>query len=64
MGYTFLWWDGVLRPGDQIDRRVNLATVPLSPTFGAPGGPLLPNVNFRERDFWAQGLTLALRFLF
>jgi hypothetical protein len=65
LGYSFIWWSSVIRPGDQIDRRINLASVPLSPTYipGTPP-PALPTVPFIERDIWAQGLNLTMRFLF
>lgn len=48
VGYTFLYLARVLRPGDQIDPRVNLAGFPLSPTYvpGVPN-PALPAVLLR-----------------
>jgi hypothetical protein len=55
VGYDFLYMSDVVRPGDQIDRRINV--------LGTPGivgpGPL-----FLQSDFWAQGLEfgVAMRF--
>jgi len=65
LGYTFLWWGSVLRPADQIDQRVNLNGFPLSTTYNpASLVPAQPINQMIERDFWAQGLTFMVRFLF
>jgi hypothetical protein len=48
VGYNFIYWSRVARPGDQINRAVNLTT------------PATPAFVFRQTDFWAQGLTLGL----
>jgi hypothetical protein len=62
VGYNFLFWSDVLRPGSVVDSTVNLAQVPLSPTFAA--GPLAgaarPATVFRSSDFSAHGLTLGV----
>jgi hypothetical protein len=59
-GYDFLYVSDVVRPGDQIDRRINPSQ------FLGRGlvGPPLPAPAFNHTDFWAQGLTfgLALRY--
>jgi len=52
-GYTFLFWDGPLRAGDQIDLVVNTSP-------GTP--PPRPAIPFKEDLFWAQGLNLGLEF--
>ncbi len=59
--YNFLYWSSVARPGDQIDPVVNTNLVPTSTTFGNPGGPARPAFNFRETDFWAQGVNVGLQ---
>jgi hypothetical protein len=63
-GYTFLAWTQVLRPAEQIDRTVNITQLPpaAGPTnlVGAPR----PAFNFRDTDFWAQGLNFGLEFRF
>ncbi|MCS6977545.1 MAG: BBP7 family outer membrane beta-barrel protein [Gemmatales bacterium] len=65
-GYTFLYWSDVLRPGEQIDLRVNPGILPTAPTgqFGVPGGPPVPTVLQRSNDFYAHGMNfgVALRF--
>ena len=55
-GYSFLYWTGVARPGDQIDFRVNTNQIPPS----IPGGPHLPAFSFRGSDFWTQGISIGL----
>jgi hypothetical protein len=66
VGYTFLYWSKVVRPGEQVDLRVDQALIPnftpppLRPL--APTGLRLPAVLFRESDFWAQGLNFGLEY--
>jgi hypothetical protein len=66
IGYNFLYWTNVIRPGEQIDRGLDLTRIP---NFAAPPGtvPLAtprPAVLFRESDFWAQGLVFGLEITF
>lgn len=51
VGYNFLYWTNVARPGGQIDRVI-------SPS----GATQRPAPRFGESDFWAQGLSLGLEF--
>ena len=63
LGYDFMYWNQVVRPGSQIDRNVNLTQSPLlSP--GGTGGPASPGPMFNRSDFWAQGLNLGLELRF
>jgi hypothetical protein len=59
-GYTFLYWDNVVRPGNQIDLTVNPSQVPPHTLVGAPR----PAFAFQGSDFWAQGLDFGLEFRF
>src|SRR5262249_20905232 len=64
IGYNFMYWSDVMRPGDQIDRRVNVAN-----QFGGTGvpqgnSPLFPMPINRGSDFWAHGLNIGLMFTF
>jgi hypothetical protein len=59
VGYTFLYWNNVLRPGDQIDRVLDVNQIPnFMP--GPPAGQVRPVVPFRQTDFWAQGINFGL----
>jgi hypothetical protein len=61
-GYDFLYWSNVVRPGNEIDRNVNLfhtAVVGLPPM---PMGPARPAFAFNGSDFWAQGFHCGLEF--
>ena len=60
VGYSFLYWSSVARPGDQIDRGVNLHQVSTSQSAGTPGGPVRPGAVFRDADFWAQGASVSV----
>lgn len=64
LGYSFLYWSRVVRPGDQIDLGLNQNLIPTSATFGNAGGPARPAVSFRETDFWAQGVNFGLELRF
>ncbi len=58
MSYSFIYWSDVARPGDAIDRTVNLSQV-----GGAPlTGPRRPVYNHEDSDFWAQGLSFGLKY--
>jgi hypothetical protein len=65
-GYTFIYWSDVLRPGEQLDLRVNPANLPTAPPgeFGVAGGPPVPGVLLRSNDFYVHGMNfgVALRF--
>jgi hypothetical protein len=56
IGYNFLYWSNVVRPGNQIDLAVNPNLIPPS----MPGGPSRPTFDFKGSDFWAQGINFGL----
>jgi len=65
VGYTFLYWSNVQRPGEAIDLQVNSTRVPTAPFFGvAPSGPPAPLFSFHNSDFWAQGINFGLQLRF
>jgi len=57
MGYSFLYWTNVARPGDEIDLAVNTSQPPLG--TGLVGQPR-PAFSFNDSDFWAQGLSFGV----
>jgi hypothetical protein len=59
VGYDFLYWNQVVRPGNQLDRNINQTQ---SPVFagGVLVGPPLPAPLFQRTDFWVHGLNLGL----
>jgi hypothetical protein len=61
LGYTFLYWSKVVRPGDQIDREVNVGAIGAPTQFGTSPHPIMP---FNTTGFWAQGLTAGLEVSF
>lgn len=63
VGYDFLYWSSVVRPGDQIDRVIDVTQIPNFPVPGAtPTGQNRPTVPFKGTDFWAQGVNFGLEF--
>lgn len=58
VGYDLLFWTGVHRPGDQIDR--NVSQFPPE----VPTGTFQPAFTFHSRDFFAQGLHAGLEYRF
>jgi hypothetical protein len=60
VGYTFLYWSDVVRPGDQIDRVVNPTLIATSPLFGQAIGESRPAARAESSDFWAQGLEIGI----
>lgn len=57
LGYSFLYWSSVIRPGDQLSTTVNKSQLPTSTSFGPLFGPAQPAPKFVETDFWAHGLN-------
>lgn len=64
IGYTFLYWSNVVRPGDALDRTVNRFTVPTDQNFGMGTGPGRPAFTWHGTDFWAQGINFGLAICF
>lgn len=60
LGYNFLYISSVVRPGDQVDRRVNTAMAPSSPTFGAAVLTRQPAPVFVKDEFSANGVSIGL----
>jgi hypothetical protein len=61
LGYTFIYWDNVVRAGDQVDRFVNPNLLPNS---GTTGGPPRPAFDFQRSNIWIQGLEVGMEFSF
>ena len=64
VGYTFIYWPGVVRAGEQIDLVVNPRLIPpviIPPAFV---GPLRPAALLADSDMWIQGLNLGVEFRF
>jgi hypothetical protein len=63
-GYDFLFASSVVRPGDQIDRRLNPSQIPLPPPAGVQPlvGVAQPAILFRTTSFWAQGVSCGLQY--
>jgi hypothetical protein len=62
MGYSFLYWSRVARPGDQIDRNIHEALIPTHQFFGLSTPDGRPAFNVRQTDFWAQGINFGLEY--
>ncbi len=60
VGYTFLYWSDVVRPGDVIDTALNVTQVPTSTLAGPLVGPARPAFQFKDSDFWAQGINFGI----
>jgi hypothetical protein len=65
VGYNFLYWSSVVRPGEQIDTVLDITRVPFfaTPTT-PPATQVRPAVFFKDTDFWAQGLTFGVEWAF
>ena len=62
-GYDILYINSVLRPGNQIDRNLNLSQNPL--WNATPGvGPNAPSPGLNSSSFFVNGLNLRLEFRF
>jgi hypothetical protein len=64
VGYNALYWSRVARPGEQIDRNVNITQIPSFQEFrpGTAVGP--PSTTLNSTDFWVQGLSFGVELFF
>lgn len=60
VGYNFLAWSNVVRPGDQIDRTVDLSFVPNGPRVPLSANRPVP--TFQQSDLWAHGVQFGLEY--
>ena len=60
IGYSFLFWNDVLRAGDVIDTTVNPTQIPP----GTLSGEARPAFEFNTTDFWAQGVNFGIEYRF
>ena len=58
LGYSFIYWSCVARPGDQIDLNVN----PTQFSGGTPVGTAAPVFAMKTTGFWAQGVNLGFEY--
>ena len=61
-GYSFLYWNQVVRPGGQINHAVNPGLIPTDNSFGTPGGPIQPAGGFNTESVWIQSLSVGMNF--
>jgi hypothetical protein len=62
VGYNALYWSNVVRPGRQIDRIIDLTTVPNSFFPGDPTLPNRPGVFFTQSDLWVHGINFGMEY--
>jgi len=62
VGYTFMYWSNVVRPGDQIDPVINPTQLPTAAGPGTLVGPARPAFAFHESSLWAQGVNVGMGF--
>jgi hypothetical protein len=65
IGYDFLYWTNVIRPGTQIDRNLDITQIP---NFAVPGVKPLsspqPFAPLNSTDLWAQGISFGFELRF
>lgn len=64
VGYTFVYWNGVSRPGQQIDPGLDPRLIPTSNAFGQPGALQRPYFLPQDNDFWMHGFSFGLELKF
>jgi hypothetical protein len=60
IGYNFLYLSNVIRPGDQIDQVLDVASVPNLMPATPPSGQARPSPTFTQADLIVQGMQLGL----
>lgn len=64
VGYNFIYWSSVVRPGDQIDPVINTTQLPDKNGPNPLVGPARPAFTFHDTGFWAQGISFGLAYSF
>jgi Putative beta barrel porin-7 (BBP7) len=64
VGYEFLYWSRVVRPGEQVDPNLDVNKIPNSVLRGPALTQPHPVVPFRESDFWASGVNFGVEITF
>ena len=64
VGYNFIYWSSVVRPGDQIDPVINTTQLPDKNGPNPLVGPARPAFTFHDTSFWAQGISFGLAYSF
>lgn len=66
IGYNFLYWSNVIRPGSSIDTGLDVTRIPNFPLTPqpAPVAGTHPAANFREIGLWIQGINFGLEFTY
>jgi hypothetical protein len=59
LGYSLLYWNKVLCPGDQMSPLINTTQLPF---HGPVSGSLDPKPVFVHTDYFAQGMTVEVQF--
>ncbi len=60
VGYDFIYWTGVTRPGNAIDTSIN----PSQANGGVLVGPARPAPQFNASDYWVHGVTIGAKSAF
>lgn len=64
LGYSALFWDQVVRPGQQFDHAVNPGLVPSDQTFGTVSGAIRPTYRFNQEFLWVHTFNMGLELHF
>jgi len=62
VGYSFLYWSDVVRPGNQVNLAVNALRIPTNVNYDPNGGPNRPGFTLHDSNFWAQGINFGVEF--
>jgi hypothetical protein len=58
-GFTAMYWNRIVRPGDQVDPVIDITQIPSFPgaAKAVPTGLVAPGVPFRQSHLWLLGIT-------
>lgn len=59
-GYSFLYWNSVVRPAAQLNNTVNPTQIPTTVGFGTSVGPPAPTFQFVPESFWMHNINCGL----
>jgi hypothetical protein len=60
LGYSFLYWNNVIRPGTLLNSTINPTQIPTTSGFGTATGPASPQFQFVSDTFWMHNVTCGV----
>jgi hypothetical protein len=62
VGYNFMYWNHVVRPGNEISPVVDSTSIPLSANYGKNGSTPAPVIGWNHSSYYLMGVNFGMEF--